>query len=365
MSLRARKPFSLVVALLAAAALLPLRALADDHDNLARTNDQLASVERTLKDARADASALATAVSRADQAVADGEARLQAARTREASARLSRVQAAGLLTGVQGEIRRTQNRLAQQARDAYMTGGMADLAMLVDSPDFSVLADRAITLDYVAADGADTLSQLDMARRRADYLRDQMAQVEEERAAATKQVTAEVTELRRIQSVRREAKQALDGKIAKLAGQAASLRARSSELRRLIQQEEAARAREAAARRAAASAPTTTSPPSSAPPPSGSGTVPLINGRCDLSSTSAAEEWIIMHESGGDPTADNPTSTAFGLGQLLLGNRILYLGNDYATTDCGKQLTAFRAYVRGRYGTAESAQAFWEANGWY
>jgi len=25
----------------------------------------------------------------------------------------------------------------------------------------------------------------------------------------------------------------------------------------------------------------------------------------------------------------------------------------------------FRAYVRDRYGTAENAQAFWQANGWY
>ena len=72
-----------------------------------------------------------------------------------------------------------------------------------------------------------------------------------------------------------------------------------------------------------------------------------------------------MHESSGDPTADNPTSTAFGLGQLLLGNRILYLGRDYATIDCGRQLWAFRAYVRDRYGTAERAKAFWQANGWY
>ncbi len=72
-----------------------------------------------------------------------------------------------------------------------------------------------------------------------------------------------------------------------------------------------------------------------------------------------------MHESGGDPTAQNPASTAFGLGQLLLGNRILYLGQDYATTDCGKQLTAFRAYVRDRYRTAEAAQAFWQRHGWY
>ena len=86
---------------------------------------------------------------------------------------------------------------------------------------------------------------------------------------------------------------------------------------------------------------------------------------CDLSGASAAERWIIMKESGGDPTADNPASTAFGLGQLLLGNRILYLGEDYATIDCGRQLWAFRAFVRDRYGTAGRAKAFWQANGWY
>jgi hypothetical protein len=138
--------------------------------------------------------------------------------------------------------------------------------------------------------------------------------------------------------------------VAKLAGAAAALRKRSAELRRLIRQEELVRQRAAAAARAAAVR---------RGPAGGSGR------RCDLSGTSAAEYWIIMRESSGDPTADNPTSTAFGLGQLLLGNRILYLGQDYATTDCGRQLWAFRAYVRDRYGTAERAKAFWQANGWY
>jgi hypothetical protein len=88
-------------------------------------------------------------------------------------------------------------------------------------------------------------------------------------------------------------------------------------------------------------------------------------GKCDLSGTSDAEYFIIMHESGGDPTADNPRSTAFGLGQLLLDGRRHYLGANYDTTDCGLQLQAFRGYVRDRYGTAENARAFWVANGWY
>jgi hypothetical protein len=88
-------------------------------------------------------------------------------------------------------------------------------------------------------------------------------------------------------------------------------------------------------------------------------------GKCDLSGTSDAEYFIIMKESGGDPTADNPRSTAFGLGQLLLDGRRHYLGDNADTIDCGLQLQAFRGYVRDRYGTAENARAFWLGHGWY
>ncbi|MFL6221477.1 MAG: hypothetical protein ACJ75K_01335, partial [Actinomycetes bacterium] len=171
-----------------------------------------------------------------------------------------------------------------------------------------------------------------------------MVKAEQARVAAEARVRVQLGELERVRAVRQRAKERLDGRVAKLAGAAAALRSRSAELRRLIRQEELARRRAAAAHQG---------------PAGGSGR------RCDLSGTSAAERWIIMHESSGDPTADNPTSTAFGLGQLLLGNRILYLGSQYATTDCGRQLWAFRAYVRDRYGTAERAKAFWQANGWY
>jgi len=87
--------------------------------------------------------------------------------------------------------------------------------------------------------------------------------------------------------------------------------------------------------------------------------------RCDLAGTSAAERFIVEHESGGYPGAQNPSSTAFGLGQLLLDQRLRHLGADYATTDCARQLAAFRAYVRDRYGTAEAAMAFWLAHHWY
>jgi hypothetical protein len=176
-----------------------------------------------------------------------------------------------------------------------------------------------------------------------------MVEAEQDRTAAEAKVRRQVGELEQVRAVRQEAKQKLDARLARLAGAATALRSRSAELRRLIRQEELARQRAAAAARAGGGG----------PPAGGSG------GRCDLSGTSAAERWIIMRESSGYPTADNPTSTAFGLGQLLLGNRILYLGRDYATTDCGRQLWAFRAYVGDRYGTAARAKAFWQANGWY
>lgn len=81
-----------------------------------------------------------------------------------------------------------------------------------------------------------------------------------------------------------------------------------------------------------------------------------------------AEAWIIQHESGGDPRADNPTSTAFGVWQGLAATRREYaarFGFNPDTTDVGQQLVMFRAYVKDRYGTAEDAKRFWEENGYY
>jgi LysM repeat protein len=87
------------------------------------------------------------------------------------------------------------------------------------------------------------------------------------------------------------------------------------------------------------------------------------------SSVTSAEQWIFDHESyGGSVTADNPVSTAFGIGQLLDYNRELYgarIGASPDTTDFCQQLTMFRLYVSDRYGSAEAAMAFWISHGWY
>jgi septal ring factor EnvC (AmiA/AmiB activator) len=333
-----------LVAAVAALLLLPHPAVGDERDELAKTRRRLGQVESVLGDARADAGAVAAALAAADQAVLGARQRLALAAAELTAARRRRADALVALEGVTDEVGRQEARLAEQVRGAYMTGPATGLAVVVQATDLRDLMERAVTFSYVIRADQDALRRLEQARGRAARLHEAMVTAERARAAAEARVRLQVGELERVRAVRQQAKEKMDARVARLAGAAAALRSRSAELRRLIRQEELARRRAAAARRG---------------PAGGSGR------RCDLSGTSAAERWIILRESSGDPTADNPTSTAFGLGQLLLGNRILYLGKDYATIDCGRQLWAFRAYVRDRYGTAERAKAFWQANGWY
>jgi septal ring factor EnvC (AmiA/AmiB activator) len=338
-----------VAAAVAALLLLPHTAAADERDELDKTRRRLGAVEAVLGDARAEAGAVADALAAADVAVAVARARLTAATRELEAARRRRADALVALEAATDEVGRQEARLAWQVRRAYMTGGVSGLSVVVQATDLRDLMERAVTLSYVIRADQDVLGRLELARRRSVRLHAAMVETERARAAAEARVQGQVGELERVRAVRQQAKQKLDARVARLAGAAAALRSRSTELRRLIRQEELARRRAAAAARAGGGGPSA----------GGSGQ------RCDLTGTSPAERWIILHESSGDPTADNPASTAFGLGQLLLGNRILYLGEDYATTDCGRQLWAFRAYVQDRYGTAARAKAFWQANGWY
>ena len=85
---------------------------------------------------------------------------------------------------------------------------------------------------------------------------------------------------------------------------------------------------------------------------------------CDLSGLPASARSIIQAESGGDPTAKNPHSTAFGLGQLTIANRRALMSNP-SSTNCGDQIAAFRKYVSGRYGTFDRALSFRRSHGWY
>lgn len=61
-------------------------------------------------------------------------------------------------------------------------------------------------------------------------------------------------------------------------------------------------------------------------------------------------------ESGWSATADNPTSTAFGVAQIL---------NMHPDTPAPRQVERGLAYIQHRYEKPSIAWAHWRSNGWY
>lgn len=76
--------------------------------------------------------------------------------------------------------------------------------------------------------------------------------------------------------------------------------------------------------------------------------------------------FIIDHESGWNPTNQNPNSGAYGLGQALPASKMAPYGDDYMTNP-KTQLKWMYAYMTegSRYGSIEVAYNFWLANKWY
>src|SRR6266540_2693762 len=293
-----------LIALIAVAALAaPLRAGA------AGTTDpdvasRLEKIKATLKDSKSDLGKLQKALDDANGALNQAENELAAADVQRLAARAERAQAKTAMRTSARQLKELRKVVGDEARGMYMSGSPSGLAALVEQNDANDLLDQIATLDQLAKANNDAITN--MVIRQKEYVTAQAALVKAERDIDRSQA-----------------------EIKKKIEQAAVLRN--------TQQQTAAN--QSGQRR--------------------TGT------KCDLSGTSDAEYWIIMKESGGDPTAANPNSTAFGLGQLLLDLRQRLLGADYDTIDCGKQLYAFRAYVKERYGTAENAKAFWIAHGWY
>lgn len=93
----------------------------------------------------------------------------------------------------------------------------------------------------------------------------------------------------------------------------------------------------------------------------------LMNG--PVSSQDPDKQFIIGKESGGRTNAKNPKSSAFGVGQLLIGNRQKFakqLGiKDPNTTDPHEQEMMMDQYVKERYGDYKKAASFWKTHGWY
>lgn len=83
-------------------------------------------------------------------------------------------------------------------------------------------------------------------------------------------------------------------------------------------------------------------------------------------SDNAPLTWLVQHESGFNPNAKNPKSTAYGYGQFLTSTRRQYekeTGLSY--NDPVGQLVMMDMYVKDRYGSAANAVNFWKKNGWY
>lgn len=73
---------------------------------------------------------------------------------------------------------------------------------------------------------------------------------------------------------------------------------------------------------------------------------------------------IIMRESLWVTTADNPTSSAYGIPQALPGKKMASEGADWLTNPA-TQIKWGLKYIKDRYGTPCSAWSFKKARGWY
>jgi septal ring factor EnvC (AmiA/AmiB activator) len=325
---RARVPrwLAVIAATVAVASLLPLHAGAQEGTDVP---SQLKKVRATLADAKADAKKLAAALDRANDALDQAENELAQAEQQRLDAHARGVRATAALADATERVERLRRILGDRARGIYIAGDPAGLAALVQSGKADQLMGQVAILDHLAKESNNSLADLIVAQQDYALARSILAEAEADARKAGAVISRKIDQALELRDLRVQAKDALDDKIRALEGEAGVLRVTLQQR----QQRQAGQVRG--------------------------------GGKCDLSGTSDAEYFIIMKESGGDPTADNPRSTAFGLGQLLLDGRRHYLGDNADTIDCGLQLQAFRGYVRDRYGTAENARAFWLSHGWY
>jgi len=318
-----------VVGSVAASLVLSHDAGAQAVQQAADVPTQLKQVKAALADVKADAKKLARALDRANEALNRAENELEEAELQRLSAHARGVRANAALQDATARVERLRRVLGDRARGIYMAGDPAGISALVRNDQVDELLSQVTMLDHLARESNDSLADLVVAQKDYALARQALGEAERDARRASATISKKIAQAVELRDLRLQAKEKLDDRIRELEGEQAVLRV--TQQQRLQRQADLVRG----------------------------------GGKCDLSGTSDAEYFIIMHESGGDPTADNPTSTAFGLGQLLLDLRRRILGANYDTIDCGLQLMAFRTYVRERYGTAENARAFWVSHGWY
>lgn len=82
----------------------------------------------------------------------------------------------------------------------------------------------------------------------------------------------------------------------------------------------------------------------------------------------SVEQALMRRESSFKIAAANPTSSAFGVWQGLIDNRVWTaekIDSHPDTLNPYQQIKMMRLYVRDRYQTAENAWKFWQRNHWY
>ena len=90
----------------------------------------------------------------------------------------------------------------------------------------------------------------------------------------------------------------------------------------------------------------------------------LVRERGWSSSQFSCLRSLWQRESGWNPRADNPTSSAYGIPQALPGSKMASAGPDWRTNPV-TQITWGLGYIENRFGTPCGAWAHSESHGWY
>ena len=291
---------------------------------------ELKQLKAALADANADETKLSNAVKQAGALVNAAERDLAQTGQERLAARTRARQASVAVATTSNRLRYLQAYLSDRVRSIYVSGSPGDIRALIQSADPDALLDQVTMLDHLAQQGNNSLTDLIVAKK--DYAKAVAAQhrAEQDALKAEQAIRFKLAKAQQLQALRLQALQRVTFKISQLRGQVAAVA-----FNQRVGDANAA------------------------------GVVRTGNTKCDSSGASDAEFNIVMKESGWNPFADNPSSTAFGLGQLVFSQRQNYLGDAADTTDCALQLKAFRGYVRDRYGTAENAWSFWLSHHWY
>ncbi|MGY1828478.1 MULTISPECIES: aggregation-promoting factor C-terminal-like domain-containing protein [unclassified Blastococcus] len=277
----------------------------------------------------------ATSITRAHRPATGG----RAARMRRPALLLAVAAAGGLL--VNGVV---ATEPAAQAEPQLASVSVADqLGITADAPAVDPVESAVASLAPLAASRSERAA--------------------EQTAAAEARAAAEQAELDR-RAAEEAARKAAEEEAARKAAEEAAARKAA--------EEEAARAeaaRQEAPRTSAPAAPAAPAParsapaPVAAPAPAGGSFKDYAMGKVGSGSEFSCLESLWGKESGWNPNAQNPRSTAYGIAQFLDST---WAGTGIAKTSDGyRQIDAGLIYITNRYGSPCGAWAHSQSVGWY